>query len=118
MGTEASVTDFIEKIEHPLKAEIGMVRSIIMSSHPEINETIRWGGPSFEHVEPLVSINPRVKDCVALIFHSPGNLVEQFPMLEPGPKGRAYLKLRSMQEVRQAESRLSNLMQQLVSCGK
>lgn len=117
MGNDVSVTEFIEKIEHPLKAEIEAVRSVIISSHPDIKETIRWGGPSFEHVEPLVSINPRVKDCVALIFHGPGALADLFPMLEPGPKGRAYLKLRSMHDVKQTESQLRDLMRQLVSGG-
>lgn len=117
MGKQSSVTAFIEKIEHPLKAEIGAVRSIIISSHPEITETVRWGGPSFEHTRPLVSINPRVKDYVALIFHDPGELAEQFPILEPGPKGRAYLKLRSMHDVKRTEAQLVDLICRLVSNG-
>ena len=115
MKKGVSVADFIDQIDHPLKDEIREVRSIIISSHPDIDETIRWGGPSFEHKEPIVSVNPRVKDYVALIFHNPGKLVDQFDVLEPGPKGRAYVKLRSMQDVKNIEDHLSEIMRRLVT---
>lgn len=54
---------------------------------------------------------------VALIFHKGGLIDDKSGLLEPGPKGKAYAKFHSMEEVnnhkanlQKVGSRLDNLM--------
>ena len=37
---------FLEGLDHPLKAEIERVRTIILGSNSEITEHIKWNAPS------------------------------------------------------------------------
>ncbi|MEV4221909.1 DUF1801 domain-containing protein [Nonomuraea sp. NPDC049725] len=109
MSNSAKVDDFLDKLDHPLKAEMAAVRAII-SAHPEIVEDVKWGGPSFSYKEELATFNPRLKDCVAVIFHQGALLTDDTGLLEPGPKGKAYAKLRSMDEVTAAKATLEKLV--------
>lgn len=106
MNERNEVDEFFDGLAHPLKAEMMLVRDIIIAASPLLTETIKWGGPSFEYRETLATFNPRVKDYVALIFHTGEAFVERFPFLEAGPKGRAYAKFRSMADVERHRSDL------------
>jgi hypothetical protein len=101
---------FFDDLTHPLKAEMEKTREIIMAASPLLTETVKWGGPSFEYRETLVTFSPRVKDSVALVFHDGEPFMERFPFLEAGPKGKAYAKFRSMEDVERHRSDLSALV--------
>lgn len=101
---------FFETLTHPMKAEMEKTREIIMAASPLLAETVKWGGPSFEYRETLATFSPRVKDCVALVFHDGAPFMKRFPFLEAGPKGKAYAKFRSMEDVERHRSDLSALV--------
>jgi len=67
------VDEFMKKVDHPLKAALEMVRSIIRGASPAIAEGIKWNAPSFYVREyfATASINTRAKtgECVQVIFH-------------------------------------------------
>lgn len=114
MDKTNEVDAFFAKLAHPLKAEMMRVREIIMGANSALTEKVQWGGPSFEFGEALATFNPRVKECVALIFHSGERFVQAFPFLEPGPKGRAYAKFRSLAEVEQHRADLCAIVDAFV----
>ena len=110
MSAPNEVDLFFETLGHPLKVEMEKVREIIMAAGPLLTETVKWGGPSFECRETLATFSPRVKDCVALVFHDGEPFLKRFPFLEAGQKGKAYAKFRSMEDIERHRSDLGALV--------
>jgi uncharacterized protein YdeI (YjbR/CyaY-like superfamily) len=115
MNNTIKVEEFLTKLEHPLKAEMQAVREIIRNASPKIEEDVKWGGPSFDYKEPMATFNPRVKDFVALIFHKGELLNDKTGLLEPAPKGKAYAKFRSMEEVSKHKASLQKIVKSWVN---
>ena len=66
------VDEFLEKLDHPFKAEVQMIREIIKNVDPNITEQIKWNAPSFSHMgESLVTFNLWEKKRIHLVFHNP-----------------------------------------------
>lgn len=110
MSTTNKIDEFISKLNHPLKAEMEAIIKIIRSTSPDIEEDVKWGGPSFDYKEPMATFNPRVTDFVAVIFHKGELLNDKTGVLEPGPKGKAYAKFRSMEEVEKHQANLQKVI--------
>lgn len=115
MSQPNEVDQFFATLSHPLKAEMEKTREIIMTASPLLTETVKWGGPSFEYRETLATFSPRVKDAVALVFHDGESLRERFSFLEAGPKGKAYAKFNSMEDVERHRSDLTALVSAFVA---
>jgi len=107
------VDDFLEKLDHPLKKEMGILRDLIMKVHPEITEDVKWGGPSFYYKGDIATFSLRVKDTVALVFHQAESLTAG-KVLEPAPKGKAYAKFKSMAEVEAKSKELQTIIGQWI----
>lgn len=114
MSKANKIDEFLSKLEHPLKAEMEAVVQLIRAASPELEEDVKWGGPSFDYKQPMATFNPRVKDYVALIFHQGELLNDQTGLLEPGPKGKAYAKFRSMDDVKKHEGNLQKVVKDWV----
>ncbi|MDQ0639723.1 hypothetical protein QF042_003288 [Pedobacter sp. W3I1] len=99
MSNTKKVEEFLSNLEHPLKAELEAVRTIIVNANPKIEEDVKWGGPSFFYKEDLATFNPRIKNYVALIFHKGDLLNIQSDFLEVATKGKVYAKFYSMDQV-------------------
>jgi uncharacterized protein YdeI (YjbR/CyaY-like superfamily) len=99
MNNTEKVDDFMSKLEHPLKAELEAVRSIIVNANSKIEEDVKWGGPSFFYKEDLATFNPRIKNYVALIIHKGELLNIKSDFLENATKGKVYAKFYSMDQV-------------------
>ncbi|MCG5214312.1 DUF1801 domain-containing protein [Streptosporangium sp. KLBMP 9127] len=110
MTETKKVNEFLGKLEHPMKAEIAAVRDIFVKASSKIEEDIKWGGPSFFYKEDLASLNPRVKNYVPVIFHKGDLLKDESGLLEAGPKGRAYAKFHSMEEIEANKDVLEKLV--------
>ena len=66
------VDEFIEKLDHPFKAEVQMVREIIKNVNIEITEQVKWNAPTFSYKgEYLVTFNLWEKGRIHLVFHNP-----------------------------------------------
>ena len=66
------VDAFMEQLDHPLKAEVQLVREIIKKVNPSITEQIKWNAPSFSFDgQYLVTFNLRARDRIHLVFHNP-----------------------------------------------
>lgn len=110
LSGEQQVANFLASLEHPLKAEIEEVRTIILSVNDEITEHIKWNAPSFcIHNQDRVTFNLHGKDGFRLIFHCgskvTGNEAKE-PFFEDTTKllewvtgDRAIVKFTSMNDV-------------------
>ena len=66
------VDEFMDKLDHPFKAEVQMVRQIIKKINKDITEQIKWNAPSFSYKgESLVTFNLWEKKRIHLVFHNP-----------------------------------------------
>ena len=66
------VDEFMERLDHPFKAEVQMMREMIKSVNKDITEQIKWNAPSFSYKgESLVTFNLWEKQKVHLVFHNP-----------------------------------------------
>jgi uncharacterized protein YdhG (YjbR/CyaY superfamily) len=66
------VDEFMDKLDHPFKAEVEMIREIIKNVNKNITEQVKWKAPSFSYQgEYLVTFNLWEKGRVHLVFHNP-----------------------------------------------
>ncbi len=55
--------------DHPHKASIQALRTLILAASPEIREGIKWNAPSYRTTEYFATTNLRVKGGVGIILH-------------------------------------------------
>src|SRR5690349_14630801 len=72
---------FLAALDHPLKADIEIVRRILLGASPEIAEGVKWNSLSFRKKEWFATVNLRSKEVVQLVFHT-GARVKENPKLE------------------------------------
>lgn len=66
------VDEFMDRLDHPFKAEVHMLREIIKNVNADITEQIKWNAPSFSYKgESLVTFNLWEKKRIHLVFHNP-----------------------------------------------
>ena len=71
VGKTEQVNEFMEKLDHPFKAEVEAVRGIIKGADKNITEKIKWEAPSFGYRgEYLVTFNLWEERRIHLVFHS------------------------------------------------
>ncbi|RYD82835.1 MAG: DUF1801 domain-containing protein [Sphingobacteriales bacterium] len=109
----AAVNDFMEKLQHPLKAEIEAVREII-KSNTKINERVKWNAPSFFYIDDIVTFNPRAQKHVHLVFHHPEIVNIKSDLLEGNYKDRRMAYFQNMDDVNDKKNELQNIMNELV----
>jgi hypothetical protein len=114
MNKKNTIDEFVSKLKHPLKAEMEAVIQIIREASPKMEEDVKWGGPSFDYKEPMATFNPRVTDYVAVIFHKGELLNDKTGVLEPGPKGKAYAKFRTMDDVKKNKAALQKVVKEWI----
>jgi hypothetical protein len=89
--SDSEVDQFMKALEHPLKAEIEVVRAAILASDPAISERIKWKAPSFVHsgddrvtfrlapkgiFQVILHRGAKVKDAKGFSFEDDSGLVE------------------------------------------
>lgn len=114
MGKTNEIDEFVSKLKHPMKAEIEEAIKIIRGVSEELEEDVKWGGPSFDFKEPMATMNPRITDCVVFIFHKGELIKDKSGLLKPATKGKAYLKLHSMKEIKDNKSNIENIVKEWI----
>ncbi|MBI3817249.1 MAG: DUF1801 domain-containing protein [Planctomycetes bacterium] len=115
----ADVDAFIKNLDHPLKAELELVRSVILGADPRIREGIKWNSPSFHVDEYFATINIR-KDVVLIILHlgakvkdnSTAGLAIPDPdgLLEWLAKDRAAVRFADMESIKKHRGALEKIV--------
>lgn len=65
------VTNFLDGLNHPFRAEIDELRKLILSTNADLSENIKWNGPNYsigENDRITMRIQPPKKQT-QLIFH-------------------------------------------------
>ena len=111
------VNDFLQELDHPLKAEIEAVRAII-KANPKIAERVKWNAPGFFYVEDLATIHVKARQHVHLIFHHPAIVKIKSKFLEGDYKDRRMMYFENMKEVKGRKKELTRIINELVDLMK
>ena len=114
MNKANKIDEFVGKLQHPMKTEIEEAIKTIRSASKDLEEDVKWGGPSFDYKEPMATMNPRITEYVVFIFHKGALIKDKSGLLEAAPKGKAYLKLHSMKEIKDNEANIQNIVNEWI----
>ena len=109
------VNAYMQKLEHPLKAEIEAIRAIIVSANNKIAERIKWNAPSYYYKEDLVTFNHRAQKQVHLVFHHPTIVNIKSDLLEGDYKDRRMAYFPDMNAIQANKKELEAIINKLVS---
>jgi uncharacterized protein YdhG (YjbR/CyaY superfamily) len=111
----SEVDAFMQKLDHPLKAEVEALRKIIRSASTEIAEQIKWNAPSYSYRgEYLVTFNLRDKKRIHLVFHNPMIPKIKSPLLEGEYMDRRMTYFSDMQDIKAKKAELVQVLKHLV----
>lgn len=102
------VDAYMRDLEHPLKAEMEAVRSIILGAHPGITEGIKWNSPSFYYKGDMVVFHTRSPEHLLLVFPNGIVIGDESGLLEGDYVDRRMAYFRSMDDVRAKQAALEN----------
>ena len=114
MSDAEKVNEYMQKLEHPLKAEIEAVRAIIVNANSKIAERIKWNAPSYYYKEDLVTFNPRTSKHVHLVFHHPTIVNIKSELLAGNYKDRRMAYFTDMEAVQANRKELEAIINKLV----
>ncbi len=107
-------------LDHPFKAEIGLLREILLAADPAIADGIKWNAPSFRTTVYFATTHLRGQGKIGLILHlgararelPAGGLAIADPagLLQWLAKDRAMLEFASCAEIDAARDALSALV--------
>ncbi len=104
----------MQRLEHPLKAEIAALQQIIKAANPGISERIKWNAPSYHTTEDFLTFNHRMLDKVHLIFHHVKIAEINSPILEGEYKDRRMVYFENMDAVLAKQAELESVINQLI----
>lgn len=117
----SEVTLFLDGLNHPFRAEIELLRKLILESNPSLTENIKWNGPNYSvNLEDRITmrIQPPAKQ-VQLILHRGAKKQEQplKRLIECDSKilvwkenDRAIITFKSIQEIETAKLSLNDII--------
>lgn len=111
----SEVDEYMQRLDHPLKAGIEALRKIIQSASSEITEQFKWNAPSYSYRgEYLVTFNLRDKKRIHLVFHNPMIANIKSPLLEGNYVDRRMAYFSDMQDIKAKKAELVQILKQLV----
>ena len=117
-GTE-EVDHFLDELDHPLKAEVQMIREIIKNVNNEITEQIKWKAPSFSYRgEYLVTFNLRDQQKIHLVFHNPQIANVKSRLLEGDYEDRRMTYFADENDIKAKKATLEKALRDLIKLQK
>ena len=110
MKKTEKVNAFMEKLDNPLKAEMEMVREIILNANEKITEDIKWGAPSFAYRDNMCTFNPRAKKFVNLTFHKGALINDDTGLLEGEQKEARVARFYNSEDVEEKKTKLTKVV--------
>ena len=99
---------FLKGVEHPMKAEVELLRSLILSASLNIQDGVKWNSLSFQTSEWFATWNQRATARVEFVLHLGAKArAEDIREMIPDPNGllkwlskdRALLVIRNADEL-------------------
>ena len=118
VGTK-KVDEFMEGLDHPLKAEVQTVRDIIKNVNKDIAEEIKWNAPSFSYNgEYLVTFNLWEKEHIHLVFHNPEISKVKSELLEGDYDHRRMAHFSDKDDIKSKRPALEKALKDLIKLQK
>jgi uncharacterized protein YdhG (YjbR/CyaY superfamily) len=113
------VDEFMEKLDHPFKAEVQVMREMIKSVNKDITEQIKWNAPSFSYKgESLVTFNLWEKHKIHLVFHNPMISRVQSELLEGNYEHRRMAYFADKKDIEEKKAALEKALKDLIKLQK
>lgn len=124
----SEVTKFLDKLNHPLRAEIEALRLIILNSVKGLNENIKWNGPNYcfeDQDRVTMKILPHKQ--IQLIFHRGARKIlqpkdklieDKSGLLIWKENDRAIAVFKNLDEIKLAESNLEKIIKSWIDAAK
>jgi hypothetical protein len=109
-----AVDAYMERLDHPLKAEVQAVRDLIKGVDSRITEQVKWNAPSFSYMGYLATFNLRPTQHVHLVWHNGAILQDPAGLLEGRYPDRRMTYFTSMAEVEAKRPAMETLVRQWV----
>jgi hypothetical protein len=115
---------FLEQLEHPRKAEVELLRAIILSADPRIQESVKWNAPSFALDEHFATFKLRPVETVQLVLHTGAKVrPAPAPMAIDDPGGllawaapdRCLITFADLNDIRSKQAALVAILQQWIA---
>lgn len=110
-----TVDEFMDKLDHPFKAEVQAVREIIKGVNQNITEQIKWNAPSFSYKDYIATFHLHAKQHVHLIFHNPAIASIKSEILEGNYPDRRMVYFSDMNDVKAKKTALEHVVKELVN---
>lgn len=109
------VDQFMEKLDHPFKAEVQMIREIIKNVDNDITEQIKWNAPSFSYEgEYLVTFNLRDQQKIHLVFHNTEIAKVKSRLLEGNYEDRRMAYFANKKDIKARKTELEKALKDLI----
>ena len=119
MGNTAEVNEFMDRLDHPFKAEVEIMRQIIKNVDKEITEQIKWKAPSFSYRgEYLVTFNLWERKRIHLVFHNPMISKVRNEILEGDYDHRRMAYFSDRKEIEAKKTSLEKVLKDLIKLQK
>ncbi|MCF2489232.1 DUF1801 domain-containing protein [Dyadobacter sp. CY347] len=122
MPINPEVSDFLDKLEHPLRREIDALRLIILQADSRLAENIKWNGPNYSvGAEDRVTMRIQPPKQIQLVFHRGAKVKEQpvdklitedHGLLVWKENDRAIASFKRLDAITAATSNLTNIVQE------
>ena len=113
------VDEFMNKLDHPLKAEVQTVRGIIKNVNKDITEEIKWKAPTFSYKgEYLVTFNLWEKEHIHLVFHNPEISKVKSKLLEGDYDHRRMAHFSDKDDIKAKKGVLEKVLKDLIKLQK
>jgi uncharacterized protein YdhG (YjbR/CyaY superfamily) len=119
LSNTEQVNEFMENLDHPLKAEVEMIRKIIKNINQDITEEIKWKASSFSYKgEYLVTFNLREKGRIHLVFHNPMISKVTSNLLEGNYDDRRMAYFSDKKDIKEKKATLEKVLKDLIMLQK
>ncbi|MBO9540897.1 DUF1801 domain-containing protein [bacterium] len=113
-----AVEQYLQALEHPLKAEFEAVRAIILNADGRLAERIKWNAPSYHYQQKdMAAFHPRSQAFVHLIFLFPDDMPidDSIGILEGKHVGRREIKFHGMDDIQAKKPLFEKLVKDWVA---
>jgi hypothetical protein len=110
----ADVDAYMERLDHPFKAETQAVREIINGVDPRITEQVKWNAPSFSYKGYMATFNLHATRHLHLVWHNGVVLEDPAGLLEGDYPDRRMTYFTGMADVEAKRPALEGLVRQWV----
>lgn len=114
------VTEFLNDIKHPLRAEIEILREKIINANPNLSENIKWNAPNYCcDGEDRITMKIQPPKQIQVVFHRGAKTLETLKnrliddkskLLSWKTNDRAVATFRNLEEIISNESDFINII--------